>query len=89
MKNNKHLGISLITSTVYYGTVGIDKNGRQYWKTKTEVPKNDFIPTMISYIQQNSEDGVMTITQNGVNKYVVRLEELAEEETADGKPQME
>jgi hypothetical protein len=44
---------------------------------------------MISYIQQNSEDGVMTITQNGVNKYVVRLEELADEEVANGKPQMD
>ena len=73
----KTLGISPISGTVYYGSVGIDKHGIQYWKTKEEVPVHVFVQVMMSFIKHRCDDkGVMTITADGKPMHIVTLTDI-------------
>lgn len=62
----KTLGISPVSGTVYYGNAAKDKQGREYWTSKTEIPDGVFIQVMMSFIKQRAdENGHMTITKDG------------------------
>ena len=87
--SKKKLGISPFSGHIYFGTVGIDIDGLEYWKTKEDVSISDFIFTMLEFIKQNEiEPGVMNITVNGEIKKQIRVLEVSEQKQT-GTPKAE
>ncbi|MGL5716395.1 MAG: DUF7446 family protein [Cetobacterium sp.] len=65
------LAISEVTDTIYFGDIVDGK-----WKNRKEISENDFLTAMISYIQKNN--GEILVTEDGRNKWLIKLEDIIE-----------
>ncbi|MGL4452229.1 MAG: DUF7446 family protein [Sarcina sp.] len=63
------LAISEVTDTIYFGDIVDGK-----WKNRKEISESDFLTAMISYIQKN--DGEVLITEDGNDKWLIKLEDI-------------
>lgn len=77
-----HLGLSLSGKYVYIGKVKRSRNGISEFEDKVD-RTSEFLGIMIKYLKENG--GGVEIWENGKPKYIVKLEEIKEEEERDGR----
>jgi len=72
-----HLGLSLNGEHVFIGKVKRTRNGISEFEDKID-RTSEFLGIMVDYLKENG--GEVEIWVNGKPKYVVKLEEIKEEE---------